>query len=1060
MKKLPILILIIFLTINVFAEEWTTISSPNPAAPTVKLVSCSEKEITVDFRLEGFYQKTVNTPHGLQQLISVPKMASLLKEGEPDLPLFAIPILIDDAAKMEIQIRKAIYKEYNDVEIAPSKGNLKRNINPEDIPYRYGETYSQDKFYPSCQTTLAQPYIMRDFRGQNILVYPFAYNPCSKTLRVYTQLTITLNKTDKTGTNIYPNRKSASIKIAPEQDAMYYRRFVNYKEKAAKYTFVPDVGEMIVICPPEYMEAMQPFIDWKNESGRPTTMVNLAEIGGNDEETIKTFIHSHYSNPEENLTYILLVGDYNDITPKYITGGRSDIWFGQLEGDDYYPEVFVGRFSVESIADVENQINKVIYYERDIDKEATWLNKGMGIGSTEGAGAGHNGGESDYQHIDYIRDTLLHYTYDAISRFYSGMGTGVNPDMLTEDFNNGVGICNYCNHGTQSGWHVGNFTNDHVNALTNDYKWPFIWSSACFNGGFSGNCFAEAWMRATNNDTGAPTGAIGGMFSWISQPWQPPMTGQDEMVDILCEWISADQYHHTLAGASLNGNMKILDLYPYDGPETHNTWILFGDPSLMLRTDIPSDMHVACQPETIFTGQTELIVTADADYAYATLSIDGKALASTAIINGEGKLTFAGIDTVGIAKLVVTGFNKTTEVKEIDIIPANGPYLICDGHTINDENGQADYGETLSLELSVTNIGNESTSDIQVQLATDSPLIDILDGMDSIPQLAPQEHYTLNGFLFTVNEAATDGAQIIFTITCTSNEETWTSSFRMTLHAPPFSLVAFHPLEPALPGETDTLILQVRNTSSNMAHNTQIQLYSSSTNLVLGQTLFHVGDMPSGSSVTLKTAFTPAAASTSNTRFEILYLIDSKESSSSGIGLLDVDIDDIPPYIIAFLPAIDSIEAQASNNQVTLRWQGVDEADHYFIRRNGIEIATQQETTFTETRETGTYVYSVSAVDHDGHITLPRFSKVTVSATGTLETTNDISLFPNPVHDILNVSWEQPFQYSIFNSLGQKVSSGNGERTVHIHCDDMAKGLYFIQISSSGQMFTRKILIY
>lgn len=1060
MKKLPILILIIFLTINVFGEEWTTISSPNPAAPTVKLVSCSEKEITVDFRLEGFYQKTVNTLHGLQQLISVPKMASILKESEPDLPLFAIPILIDDVAKMEIQIRKAIYKEYNDVEIAPSKGNLKRDINPEDIPYRYGETYSQDKFYPSCQATLSQPYIMRDFRGQNILVYPFAYNPCSKTLRVYTQLTITLNKTDKTGTNIYPNRKSASIKIAPEQDAMYYRRFVNYKEKAAKYTFVPDVGEMIVICPPEYMEAMQPFIDWKNESGRPTTLVNLAEIGGNDEEAIKAFIHSHYSNPEENLTYILLVGDYNDITPKFITGGRSDIWFGQLEGDDYYPEVFVGRISVESIADVENQINKVICYERDIDKEATWLNKGMGIGSTEGAGAGHNGGESDCQHIDYIRDTLLHYTYDTITRLYSGMGAGVNPDMLTESFNNGVGICNYCNHGTQSGWHVGNFTNDHVNALTNDYKWPFIWSSACFNGGFSGNCFAEAWMRATNNDTGAPTGAIGGMFSWISQPWQPPMTGQDEMVDILCEWISADQYHHTLAGASLNGNMKVLDLYPYDGPETHNTWILFGDPSLMLRTDIPSDMHVACQPETIFTNQTELLVTADADYAYATLSIEGKALASTAIINGEGKLTFAGIDTVGIAKLVVTGFNKTTEVKEIDIIPANGPYLICDGHAINDENGQADYGETLSLELSITNIGNENASDIQVQLATDSPLIDILDGMDSIPQLAPHEHYTLNGFLFTVNEAATDGAQVIFNIACTSNEETWTSSFRMTLHAPSFTIVAFHPLEPALPGETDTLILQVRNTSSDIAHNTQIQLYSSSTNLVLGQTLFHVGDMPSGSSVTLKTAFTPAAESTSNTCFEIFYLIDSKESSSSGIGLLDVDIDDIPPYTIAFLPAIDTIEAQVSNNQVTLRWQGMDEADHYFIRRNGIEIATQQETTFTEPRETGTYVYSVSAVDHDGHMTLPRFSKVTVSATGTLENTNDVSLFPNPVHDILNVSWELPFQYSIFNSHGQKVSYGNGEGTVRIHCNDMAKGLYFIQISSNGQMYTRKILIY
>ena len=39
-----------------------------------------------------------------------------------------------------------------------------------------------------------------------------------------------------------------------------------------------------------------------------------------------------------------------------------------------------------------------------------WLGKGIGIGANEGSGSGHNHGESDYVHIDYIRDTLLHYT--------------------------------------------------------------------------------------------------------------------------------------------------------------------------------------------------------------------------------------------------------------------------------------------------------------------------------------------------------------------------------------------------------------------------------------------------------------------------------------------------------------------------------------------------------------------------------------------------------------------------------------------------------------------------
>ena len=425
----------------------------------------------------------------------------MLEEGSPDLPLFAIPVLIDDMAAMEVRIKESKYQDFEGIEIAPSKGNFSREIDPNDVPFRYGDAYNQNSFFPGTQAQLDQPYILRDFRGQNILVYPFAYNPITKTLRVYTQLTLSMRKTGGKGDNSKLSRKSSQMNISPETDAMYQHRFVNYRDRATKYTFIPDEGELLVICPDQYMDAMQPFVAWKNASGRPTTMVSLSDIGGNNMDQIKSFILSRYNNPNENLCYVLLVGDYNDITPKAMNGGRSDIWFGQLEGEDYYPEVFVGRFSVGNVADVENQVAKVIYYERDIMANADWLSKGIGIGSTEGAGSGHNGGESDYQHIDYIRDTLMHYTYSEVSQHYQGVGAGTNASMLSQDFNAGAGICNYCNHGTQTGWYVGSFTNGQVNALVNDYKWPFIWSTACYNGQFDVNCFADQLngVRPTNS---------------------------------------------------------------------------------------------------------------------------------------------------------------------------------------------------------------------------------------------------------------------------------------------------------------------------------------------------------------------------------------------------------------------------------------------------------------------------------------------------------------------------------------------------------------------------------
>lgn len=888
MKKLLVLLFIIFLSFNAFAQEWTAISNPKPAAPTVRVLSCSEQETVVDFRLAGFCQEAVSTPLGTQHIITVPKMASMLEEGVPDLPLFAIPVLVDDRAEMKIQVEKSEYQDFENIGIAPSKGNFSREIDPEEVPFRYGEVYQHDSFFPDFQARLDQPYILRDCRGQNILVYPFTYNPVSKTLRVYTHLVLKMSKTGDNGANPQLSRKT-NHKVSPEADAMYRHRFVNYREQTAKYNFVPDEGEMLVICPEQYLSAMQPFVDWKNASGRPTTMVSLSDAGGNNADQIKSFILSHYNNPNENLCYVLLVGDYADITPKSMNSGRSDIWFGQLEGNDYYPEVFVGRFSAESEADVEHQVAKVIYYERDIAADADWLAKGVGIGSTEGAGSGHNGGESDYQHIEYIRDTLLHYTYSEVSQHYQGVGVGTNAAMLSADFNAGAGICNYCNHGSATSWYVGTFTNSHVNALTNDYKWPFIWSTACLNGQFDTNCFAEAWMRATNNATGAPTGAIGGMFSWTSQPWQPPMTGQDEMVDVLCEWRNADQFHHTLGGASLNGNMKILDLHPSDQGLTHNTWILFGDPSLTLRTDRPTNLNLSIQPEAIFLGQTELRLAADADYAQAILSVDGAVIASAPIVNGEGTLVFESLEEVGTATLVVTGFNKVTEARTIDIIPANGAYLTYDSFSVNDANGQADYGETVGIDLTVKNIGNEEASNVQVTLSTDSPDVEVVNGSATIPNLGAMAEYTLsNGFQIAVSEHVDDGTQAIFTLTCTDGSHTWTSQFRMTLHAPAFALVEFRPEHTVNPGGNGQLLVGIKNMGTSDARDARLQLFSSSMDLSFGQVTHPIGTIPAGETATVSAAFSASSMISGNCSLEVLYHFEASNYGLKGIELLNI----------------------------------------------------------------------------------------------------------------------------------------------------------------------------
>ena len=620
MKKVSLLMtMLMMLTSWAFSHEENVLRKNEPVKVKKTLVSSSENKIVVDVKIDGYFATAVNTPQGEQLIISGDDMAAMLVKGAPDLPMFPVPMIIGDKAEMKVSVIDAKYTDIEGVEIAPSKGNINRQVNPDEVEFVYGEMYQQDAFYPAQQVTMENPYILRDFRGQNIMVYPYAYNPVTKTLRVYNQMTIAMEKVGDNGMN--PKMSRRNNVIDSEMEASYQRRFINYNK--SRYSFLEEQGEMLIVCVDEYLDELQVLVDWKNISGRPTSIVAVSTTGTLD--NLKSYLQNYY-NSHPNLTHILLVGEHNNL-PAYQTtvagiGGfasaRTDNYYGQLEGDDLYMEVFVGRLSVANETDAENQVNRIIYYERDIDETATWLNKGIGIGSVEGNG---HYGEKDYQHIDFIRDTLMHYTYQEVSERYEGINTFTTND-ISSDFNNGVGIANYCNHGTTDSWVIADFNTTYVNNLTNDYKLPFIWSSACYNGQFDVNeCFAESWQRAMNPATGAPTGAIGGMFSWISQPWIPPMYGQDEMVAILTEWRPG--YKHTLAGASLNGNMYILDMCPEDRGYTHYSWLLFGDPSLMLRTKAPEKMNVTCNTSELLLGMSSLTVNADVNYGIATLSKGG-----------------------------------------------------------------------------------------------------------------------------------------------------------------------------------------------------------------------------------------------------------------------------------------------------------------------------------------------------------------------------------------------------------------------------------------------------
>jgi len=255
----------------------------------------------------------------------------------------------------------------------------------------------------------------------------------------------------------------------------------------------------------------------ENKKGIPTQMVNVSTLG-NDYTTIKNYIQNLYDT--EDLAFILIVGDAPQVVP---FENYKDPLYACLEGGDFYPDAYIGRFSAETGTHVETQVNRVLYYESDPLISGDWMHKGTGVASSQGSGTGYNGW-ADYVMMDHIRDSLLAWNYTSVDQIYDPSASASD---VANAINNGRSLLNYCGHGSTTSWGTTGFSVSNINALTNDNMYPTVICVACLNGNFvSSTCFAEAWARATNNSNGLPTGSIGVYASVISQDWVPPMIAE------------------------------------------------------------------------------------------------------------------------------------------------------------------------------------------------------------------------------------------------------------------------------------------------------------------------------------------------------------------------------------------------------------------------------------------------------------------------------------------------------------------------------------------------------
>lgn len=663
MKTTLLVIGYLFLSAGASAQQFSLVS-PNQEHLVIQheTINLSESQTSINGEMHRDFSKT----HKI----------TLKEAGVPELPVFSESVIVPDRGDVSISVTHEGYTEYSNVLVSPSKGNLKRNVNPAHVNYTFGNVYAADAFFPSQLAIMDEPYNLRNTRGVAVHVFPFRYNPVTKVLRVYHNLEVHVE------TDVSVSGLNEITWEKPQKDPfqdIYYNHYLNASSTFGKYTPLEEEGQMLIVAEDALVDEIQPLATWKTQKGIKTTIVGTSTAGTTD-VAIKSYVENFY-NANSDLVYLLLVGDHSDV-PSHSYGPSgwgeqlwSDTYFAQLSGgnNDYYPELFVGRFSGDA-SDIETMVERTLEYEKN-PADGNWMTRAIGLASNEGAGYGDDG-EADWQHARNNRTKLMNFGYTTVHEFYDGSQGGddasgnPNPSIVSQAVNEGIGLFNYTGHGDENTCITGNYGSSHINSATNNGKYPFVVSVACNNGTFtSGTCISEVWTRATN--AGAPSGSIAACGSSILMAWAEPMQTQDEMTDIIVESY-ANNKKTTLGGIFYNAQMSTLEEYSSSATavEVMQTWVMFGDPSTVYRNKVTMDMTVT-HVGNVALGTTDVDVTCNTDGTTIAIVQDGVIIGKGIVSGGVVNITFPALTSN--LPLTVTGTKQNYRPYIGSIQVADGP---------------------------------------------------------------------------------------------------------------------------------------------------------------------------------------------------------------------------------------------------------------------------------------------------------------------------------------------------------------------------------------------------
>ncbi|MBN2056863.1 choice-of-anchor J domain-containing protein [bacterium] len=626
---LPLLLCLISVAAH---GEWVPFTGDAAGTgPQLTLLESSPDRVVVEYRVPGMWADQVTYEGREFDTLTIPGEGVQRLLGEPQVPVTGRLLAIPDSGDVSVRVLEKHGIEMAGWMVAPAVRQDRCGEPPEFIID--AGLYASDKPYPAALAELGRPSIWRDYRTVRLQLNPVRFIPADGRLLITDYLKVEIRFDGRVGEN---EKTRAAAGIAPGYARLYERLLLNYNSYRRDEI---DPEPMLIICYDAFIANVQPLVDWKRAKGLDVTVAPLSTVGSTAAE-IKAYLQDAYDTWPITPVYVLLVGDSPQIPTNYgIENCASDYMYTTLEGGDIDSDILIGRLSAQTGAQVDNQVAKIVNYEMypDAASDPMFHDKMTGISSSSSGPAGVN----DDTRLDRIRTAWLGWGVSSVDRLYVSNG-GATVANVTNAVNEGRAWLTYMGHGSGSSWSTPYFTNAHVDALENGDRLPVIMDVSCLNGGFAGSsdCFAEHWMK--NGAADDPKGAVGMYSSSTSTSW-------DESAE-LGEGVTYAYVDDGLYawGAAAQGGMLYLEAQMGTGSnvlEVFQQYVLFGDPSMLVFTDVPDVLTVSHMP---------MVPIGSVPVEFSVLSGGAPVAGALVCASKEGEFTTVGrTDAAGLVTLTM-----------------------------------------------------------------------------------------------------------------------------------------------------------------------------------------------------------------------------------------------------------------------------------------------------------------------------------------------------------------------------------------------------------------------